>query len=69
MDTHDQSAKNIERMTKAWMNETGYRPARPSWLKQLISKIRIWLHQHGWAVETLSDDDLMTMARTARILP
>ncbi len=64
-DTHDLNEKG--RMTRDWMADTGYRPERPSWLKQLISSIRIWLHRHGWFVHHLSDDDILTiLARSAK---
>ena len=67
MDIHDQSARNIDRMAREWMAATGFRPPRPSWLKQLISRIRMWLHQHGFFVHHLTDDDILTiLARSAQ---
>lgn len=67
MDTHDQSARNIDRMTREWMAETGFRPERPGWLKQIISRIRLWLNRHGFLVHHLSDDDILTiLARSAK---
>ena len=67
MDAHDQSARNIDRMTREWMAQTGFRPERPGWLKQLISRIRLWLNRHGFFVHHLTDDDILTiLARSAR---
>jgi len=67
MDSHDQSARNIDRMTREWMAATNYMPARPSWLTQLISRIRMWLYRHGWGVHQLTDDDILTiLARAAQ---
>ena len=31
---------------------------KPAWFKQLISNIRIWMHNHGLGVKNLSDDDI-----------
>ena len=67
MDTHDQSARNIDRMTREWMAEIGFRPERPGWLKQIISRIRLWLNRHGFFVHHLTDDDILTiLARSAQ---
>ncbi len=65
-DTRDLRASEKERMIRDWMADTGFRPERPGWLKQLISSIRIWLNKHGWFVHHLSDDDILTiLARSA----
>ena len=67
MDAHDLSAENINRMVREWMAQTGFRPERPGWLKQLISRIRLWLNRHGFFVHHLSDDDILTiLARSAK---
>ena len=67
MDIHDRSRENIDKMTREWMAATGYRPPRPSWLKQLISRIRTWFRQHGWFVNHISDDEILTiLARAAK---
>ena len=49
------------------MYDTGFRPERPGWLKQLLSRVRTWLRQHGILVHHLSDDDLQgILARAAQ---
>ena len=49
------------------MYNTNFRPERPGWLKQLLSRIRLWLRQHGIFVHNLSDDDLQgILARAAQ---
>ncbi len=64
-DTRDVRQK--EDLVNDWMAATGFRPERPSWLKQLISSIRTWLNKHGWFVHHLSDDDILTiLAKSAR---
>lgn len=58
-----------EHLTREWMYETGYRPERPGWLRQLISAIRVWLRQHGFTklVSTLSDQDIQyILAKAAK---
>ncbi len=63
-DTRDLTKK--DNMTRNWMADTGFRPERPSWLKRLISSIRLWLNKHGWFVHHLSDNDILTiLARSA----
>ena len=67
MDPRDLSQENIDKMTREWMSETNYRPPRPSWFKQFISRIRTWLRMHGFGVHHLSDDELLTiLARAAK---
>jgi len=67
MDPRDLRKENIDKMTREWMAATGWRPPRPSWLKQLISRIRTWFRQHGWFVNHISDDEILTiLARAAK---
>ena len=66
-DPADLSSQNRTRMVEHWMYDTDFRPERPGWLKQLISRVRLWLRQHGIMVHHLSDDDLQgILARAAQ---
>ena len=69
-DTHDWNEKR--RMTREWMAETGFKPERPGWWKQLISQIRVWLAEHGFGhlreadIETIIQDAFKGANRTNR---
>ncbi len=69
-DTHDWNEKR--RMTREWMAETGFKPERPGWWKQLISQIRVWLAEHGFGhlreadIETIIQDAFRGANRTNR---
>lgn len=45
-------------LVKNWASATGYTVQKPNWFKQLVSNIRIWMHNHGLPVKNLSDDDI-----------
>ena len=60
-DTHDWNEKR--RMTREWMSETGFKPERPGWWKQLISQIRVWLAEHGFG--HLREADIETIIQDA----
>ena len=45
-------------LVKDWASATNYTVQKPNWFKQLISNIRIWMHNHGLPVKNLSDDDI-----------
>lgn len=60
-DTHDWNEKR--RMTREWMAETGFKPERPGWWKQLISQIRVWLAEHGFG--HLREADIETIIQDA----
>ena len=45
-------------LVKDWASATGYTVQKPNWFKQLISNIRIWMHNHGLPLKNLSDDDI-----------
>ncbi len=57
-------------MTREWMAETGFKPERPGWWKQLISQIRVWLAEHGFGhlreadIETIIQDAFRGANRT-----
>lgn len=69
-DTHDWNEKR--RMTREWMAETGFKPERPGWWKQLISQIRVWLAEHGFGhlreadIETIIQDSFKAANRANR---
>lgn len=69
-DTHDWNEKR--RMTREWMAETGFKPERPGWWKQLISQIRVWLAEHGFGhlreadIETIIQDAFRGASKTNR---
>ncbi len=59
-----ESAK--DRMIKDWMADTGFKPEQPSWLKQFLAKIRLWLHQHGWVkMKHISDEQILALLANA----
>ena len=58
-DTHDLT--QIEKYTRHWIEDTGFKPEKPSAVKSFISKIRLWLRERGWFVSYLSDDDLISI--------
>lgn len=57
-DVHNLSAEERRKLVKSWIAETGYTPPKPNWFKRMISNIRIWLHNHGFRVKHISDDDI-----------
>lgn len=57
-DVHNLSAEERRKLVKSWIAETGYTPPKPNWFKRMISNVRIWLHNHGFRVKHISDDDI-----------
>ena len=45
----------------ARLDETGYKPEKPSAFRRFISKIRLWLRERGFFVSHLSDDDIASI--------
>ena len=57
--------RNIETRTREWMADTGYRPQQPSWIRQLLTKIRLFLRNIGLSHHELTDQDILNIIAIA----